>query len=78
MCALPNVDLPFGKTTLIEAQSADQSLCHCVTAAVEPTVLPENPVAYFFEDGVLMRKWSPSHVKDDWGTIFQVVVPKSF
>ncbi len=25
-----------------------------------------------------MRKWSPCHVTDDWGTVFQVVVPKPF
>ncbi|XDV49410.1 hypothetical protein PO909_018663 [Leuciscus waleckii] len=78
MCALPNVDFPFGKTMLIEAQRADQTLCHCVAAVVEPSVLPECPVGYFFEDGVLMRKWSPGHVKDDWGTVVQVVIPKPY
>lgn len=78
MCALSSFDLPFGKNTLIEAQGADQTLCPCVAAAVELSVLPEYPVAYFFDDGVLMRKWSPRHVTDDWGTVFQVVVPKPF
>ncbi len=78
MCALPSVDFSFGKTTLIEAQGADQTLCPCVAAAVELSILPEYPVAYYFDDGVLMRKWSPCHVTDDWGTVFQVVVPKPF
>lgn len=52
--------------------------CHCVTAAVKPTVLPEYPVAYFFDNSVIMFKWSPGHVTDDWGTFFQVVVPNHF
>ncbi|XP_028835757.1 uncharacterized protein LOC114790140 isoform X1 [Denticeps clupeoides] len=36
-------------------------------------------VAYFWEDGVLMRKWTPP-VADDliWNSVFQVVVPLKF
>ncbi len=61
VCTLPGVDLPIGKPMLIEAQRADQTLSHCVEAAVELTDLSEHPVAYYFEDDVLMRKWSPRH-----------------
>ncbi|XDV34329.1 hypothetical protein PO909_004496, partial [Leuciscus waleckii] len=45
---------------------------------VDPSVLSEYPVAYYLEDGVLMRKWTPSHRDNDWSTVFQVVVPKPY
>ncbi len=63
---------------LIEAQRADQTLSRGVEAAVELTDLSEHPVAYYFEDDVLMRKWSPRHAENDWSTVFQVVVPKPY
>ncbi len=75
---LPGVDLPIGKPMLIEAQRADQTLSHGVEAAVELTDLSEHPVAYYFKDDVLMRKWSPHHAENDWSTVFQVVVPKPY
>lgn len=78
VCALPNVDLPIGKPMLIEAQRTDQTLSHCIKAAVELPDLSEHPVAYYFEGDVLMRKWSPRHAKSDWSTVFQVIVPKPY
>ncbi len=75
---LPGVDLPIGKPMLIEAQRADQTLSHGVEATVELTDLSEHPVAYYFKDDVLMRKWSPRHAENDWSTVFQVVVPKPY
>ncbi len=78
VCTLPGVDLPIGKPMLIEAQRADQTLSHCVEAAVELTDLSEHPVAYYFEDDVLMRKWSPRHAENDWSTVFPSVVPKPY
>lgn len=45
---------------------------------VEPNVLSEHSVAYFVENGVLMRKWSPRYTIDDVRTVFQVVIPKPF
>lgn len=62
----------------MEAQRADLTLSHCVEAAVELTDLPEYPVAYYFENSVLMRKWSLRHAENDWSTVFQVVVPKPY
>lgn len=78
VCALPNVDLSFGKPQLIEAQRVDQTLSHCIAVTVDWSVLSEHPVAYYLEDGVLMRKWTPSHTDNDWSTVFQVVVPKPY
>lgn len=78
VCALPNVDLSFGKPQLIEAQRADETLSHCIAVTVEPSVLLEHPVAYYLEDGVLMRKWTPRHAENEWSSVFQVVVPKSY
>lgn len=40
--------------------------------------LPDHAVAYFLDDGVLMRKWSPENLKHDWSAVFQVVLPKSY
>ncbi len=65
VCTLPGVDLPIGKPMLIEAQCADQTLSHCVEAAVMLTDLSEHPVASYFKDDMLMCKWSPHHAEND-------------
>lgn len=45
VCALPNVDLPLDKSMLIEAQRNDQTLSHCIKAAVELSDLSEHSMA---------------------------------
>ncbi len=73
----PNVDFPFDRKHLIEAQKSDGTLTSCFTAVMDKTVLHDHVVAYFLDDGVLMRKWSPEK-KCDWNSVFQVVVPNSY
>lgn len=41
------------------AQRSDCSLAHCIEAAVEKEKLPETGVGFFWDDGVLTRKWKP-------------------
>ncbi len=73
----PNVDIPFDRKHLIEAQKSDSTLTSCFTTVRDKTVLHVHVVAYFLDDGVLMRKWSPEE-KRDWNSVFQVVVPNSY
>lgn len=73
----PNVDFPFDKKHLIEAQKSDVNQTSYFSAAEDKLVLPNCAVAYFLDDGVLMRKWSPEK-KQDWSSVFQVVVPKDY
>lgn len=78
MCAVPSFNLPLGKLELIKAQHADLTLVSCFTTAVKQSALPKHSVAYYFEEEVLMRKWSPPKAEEDWSTVYQVVVPKPY
>lgn len=60
-----DVDFPFDRKHLIEAQESDGTLTSCFTAVVDKTVLHDHVVAYFLHDGVLMRKWSPEAKRDE-------------
>lgn len=71
--------LSVDRKSFIAEQARDSSLTHCKEVAVTREVIETKSIGYFFEDGVLMRKWTPS-VADESGcdTIFQIVVPKCF
>ncbi len=73
----PNVDFPFDRKNLIKAQKSDSTLTSCFTAVMDKTVLHDQVITYFLDDGVLMRKWSPEE-KRDWNSVFQVVVPNYY
>ena len=43
---------------------------------VKPEMLKEKSVAYFVDNGMLMRKWTSSLIKGaERGAVFQIVVP---
>lgn len=73
----PNVDFPFDRKHLIETQKSDGTLTTCFNAVMDKTLLDDHVVAYFLDDGVLMRKWSLEG-KCNWNSVFQVVVPNSY
>ncbi len=51
----------------------------CKYSAVTREDIASKPIGYFYEDGVLMRKWTPSTSDNSgWDTIYQMVVPKCF
>ncbi len=70
--------LETGRELLAAAQKADISLAKCLAGAVQKDEAVDKDVAYVWEDGVLMRKWSPSEKDLSWKTVFQVVVPHSY
>lgn len=70
--------LGAGKELLAAAQKADPSLVKCLAEAVQKDEVADKDVAYVWEDGVLMRKWSPSEKDLSWKTVFQVVVPDNY
>lgn len=61
------------------AQQKDPALSKCFVSAGSSEDAKEERVAYFVEDGLLMRKWCPSDVADlDWGAVYQIVVPSVY
>ncbi len=64
---LPSI---VGKEHLAAAQKLDPTLVNCIGAAVDSHNLLLSKVAYFWDDGILMRKWQPkSSEGDDWQTV---------
>lgn len=61
-------------------QKNDSSLSQCFENAFEKVSVKDVSCGYFVEEGVLMRKWTPPQIsgQDDWGTVFQVVVPSKY
>ena len=50
-----------------------------MTPLVRPTIaLVLKPPGYFFRVSVLMRKWKPQNVTDDWQVVSQIVVPAAY
>ncbi|KAM9440555.1 uncharacterized protein Hap1MRO34_025796 [Clarias gariepinus] len=72
----PDAELRITRAKLAIAQKADPSLTHCFETAVEKGELEKHPIAYFLENGVLMRKWSPPHSSNGLSDVYQVVVPQ--
>ncbi|KAK7926200.1 hypothetical protein WMY93_008510 [Mugilogobius chulae] len=71
------VSPPLTCEALIEAQKSDSTLTKCFSALDKP----DDNSLFFFDRGVLMRKWVPragNHTDNDWCTVFQIVVPKSY
>ncbi len=61
------------------AQKEDSSLRKCFSAAVSVERTQQIKFAYFVEDGLLMRKWSPVMADDpEWSVIYQVVIPECY
>ena len=64
---------------LVNAQKSDPTLRACFSAVVTRERADVQPLAYFLEKGVLLRKWSSHQGPDtEWSTVVQVVVPTLF
>ena len=52
----------------------------CIQRAVDDSEIPHDPVCYYINNGILMRKWRPLDIPADheWSVIHQIVVPKSY
>ncbi len=67
-----NVD----RITLIDAQKNDRTLDVCLSTAAAAQDAADKSVTFFFDKGVLMRKWVSG--SDEWTSVHQVVVPTPF
>ncbi len=71
--------LSIDRATFAAEQKQDPSLACCRDSAVTREDIASKPIGYFYEDGVLMRKWTPSTSDNSgWDTHYQMVVPKCF
>ena len=70
----------FSKSRLISLQESDPELNRLLSSALSEKEAETVPVCYFkSEHGVLMRKWRhPEVPADEWGVIYQIVVPPSY
>lgn len=76
---MPAITLPITRDQLIAAQKKDPSLKTCFKSAVSCEAVHSQPVDYYVEEGLLMRKWSsPVSAGLDWGVVTQVVVPSPY
>ena len=71
--------LPVSRSRLSEAQKADLALKKCFSKVVGNSSAADERIAYYMEEDLLMRKWSPSVAADaEWGVVSQVVVPAEY
>lgn len=75
---LPKITLRIGKVELAAAQITDPSLATCRDAVVDCSQVPKARIAYFWEDGILMRKWKPLHCDAKWQEVRQIVLPTDY
>ncbi|KAL1252650.1 hypothetical protein QQF64_017343 [Cirrhinus molitorella] len=69
--------LKVGKEDLAAAQKTDPSLSFCLDAAVSLEKAAGGPVTYYWDDGVLMRRWRPP-VNGDVLAVHQLVLPSAY
>lgn len=75
----PNaLSLSVDKALISREQREDPSLSQC-RAAAENGDVANKSVSFYWEDDLLLRKWTPPHSRDlGWNTVFQLVVPVKF
>ncbi len=75
---LMNLTSKIGRSELAAAQNSDSSLATCRDAVVDVTQVSQARIAYFWEDGILMRKWKPLHYSTKWQEVQQIVLPVDY
>lgn len=71
--------LPVTREELIAAQIEDVGLAKCFSSMLPLSDKNRKGVTYFFEKGLLMRKWTPrADLENDWSSVSQIVVPAPF
>ena len=73
-----DVNLPVTREKFIVAQTEDVSLAKCFeNVSPDRATAQAEKVAYFIENGLLMRTYNPrAGVDSAWSTVVQVVVPR--
>ena len=77
-----NKNLPqsISKSNLINEQHKDPEISILFEKAVKDSEISKNPVCYFVQKDILMRKWRPPDVSadDEWAVKYQIVIPKVY
>ena len=70
----------ISKFNLITEQHKDPEISTLFEKAVEESELSKNPVCYFVQNDILMRKWRSPDVsaEDEWAVKHQIVIPKVY
>ena len=68
----------ISRSHLVTEQYKDPEISCLFQRAVDESEISNNPVCYFVQNGVLMRKWRPPDVpaEEEWAVKYQIVVPK--
>ncbi len=74
----PHETLGVDRDQLIAAQKADTSLTPCFDAALDCKKVSEARIAYYYDNGVLMRKGKPEDDYSDCREFHQVVLPAAY
>ncbi|XP_023815218.1 uncharacterized protein LOC110015381 [Oryzias latipes] len=72
------VELPATREEFIAAQKEDTSIKKCHALVLSLTEAEKMKTAYFYNDGLLMRRWTSGNPSEDWAVTNQVVVPTVF
>lgn len=70
---------PISRSQLCAAQKVDPTLKRYFSGVVSADKARAEQVAFYVNDGVLMRKWCPVVLPDaDWNVVHQIVIPSSY
>lgn len=73
-----SLSLPVDRKLLKSEQLKDPSLARCRAIADGKGKTASKTVTYYWEDGMLMRKWTPLNQELQWKTVYQLVIPARF
>lgn len=70
---------PVTRSDLIAAQKEDSTLAKCFALVVAPEMAKTKEVAYYIENGLLMRRWkSRVDLENEWSYVVQIVLPTPY
>ena len=71
---------PLSHDKLVAEQEKDPELKDLGQRALSPQEAEQNPVCFYKQNGVLMRKWRPPNTpaNDEWKIVHQIVVPRVY
>jgi hypothetical protein len=75
-----NLSQSTSKSHLVSEQHKDPDILILFQKAVDESELSKNPVCYFVQKDILMRKWRPPDVSadDEWAVKYHIVIPKVY
>lgn len=73
------LNLPVSREEFITAQKNDVTLSKCHSSILSQQDAKKKKLAYFLDEGLLMRRWTSEVSEDaDWSAVYQVVVPTAY